>query len=312
MTAYLRDLNHRCLTTFWELARIMIPIMILMRVAETYGLIDAISPALHPVMALVNLPPETAIIFVTSVLTGIYGALAALPILLEHDLTAAQVTSICTFILIAHAIPLEQSIVRRAGGPFWGTSFMRVFAGLLSCLLIDQLSRWTGLLSHTQSMDHIRQFAQSDAGHLEWALASAKGMIVVFIILVVLLIGMDLLDRFGITDAVNRLLAPLLRLAGLDKSVATITTAGILLGLAYGGGLIIAKGNDPAITQRSRVYALYWLSLCHGLIEDVAIMVAVGGNFWVLFFGRIVLTLVLIHALMAWHRYRPPVWMRPA
>ena len=45
MPPYLHDLSRRILHTFWEIARIMIPIMILMRIAETLGWIEAISPA---------------------------------------------------------------------------------------------------------------------------------------------------------------------------------------------------------------------------------------------------------------------------
>ena len=305
MPAYFRDLCQRSLNTFWEIARIMVPIMILMRLADTYGVIEWISPVLQPIMALLNLPPEAAIVCLSSILTGLYGAIATLPVLAGHDLTAAQVTSICAIMLIAHAIPVEQAIVRRAGGSFWGTTFLRLFAACLAAILIDAASKATGFLSHPQSLDHFQEFARADAGHLEWAVSSFKGMALLFAILTGLLIMMDVFNRFGVTAAINRLFAPVMRLSGLDRSVASITTAGILLGLAYGGGLIIAQGNDPTISRRAKYYALCWLSLCHGLIEDVALMVAIGGDFWVLFAGRIVLTLVLVRTLMLWHRLRP-------
>lgn len=302
--AYFRDLSQRSFSTFWEISRIMVPIMILMRIADTYGMIDRLSPALKPVMALLNLPPEAAIICLTSILTGLYGAIATLPVLIGQDLTVAQVTSICAVILIAHAIPIEQAIVRRAGGSFWGTTALRLFAAILAVTLINLVSKTTGFLSQPMSLDHFRQFARADAGHLEWAISSGKGMVMLFVILLGLLLMMDALDRLNLTTAINRLLAPIMRLSGLDGSVASITTAGILLGLSYGGGLIIAKGNDPNISPQAKYYALCWLSLCHGLIEDTALMVLVGGNFWVLFAGRIVLTLILIRALMFWHRLR--------
>ncbi|MFV0473885.1 MAG: nucleoside recognition domain-containing protein [Pikeienuella sp.] len=310
--AYLRDLTRRSLRAFREIAQIMAPIMILMRVADSYGVIDWISPALRPLMALLNLPPEAAIVCLSSILTGPYGAIATLPALIGHDLTAAQVTSLCAIILIAHAIPIEQAIVRRAGGSFWGTTFLRLFAAVLAAFLIDAVSRATGFLSQPQSLDHFRRFARVDAGHLEWAISSGKGMLLLFVILVGLLVVIDIFDRFGVTAVINRLLAPVLRLSGLDESVASITTAGVLLGLAFGGGLIIAKGDDPAISPRAKYYALCWLSLCHGLIEDTALMVAVGGNFWVLFIGRFALALALIRALMLWRRLRGMKSSRPA
>ena len=301
MRDYFDHLSHRSLITFWEVARIMVPIMILMRIAEAFGVIEWLSPALEPVMALLNLPPEAAIICVTSLLTGMYGAIATLPILIGLELTAAQVTSICAFILIAHGLPVEQAIVRRAGGSFWGTSLLRIVGACLAVILIDLTSRTTGFLAEPQSLDHFSEFAPTDASHLDWAISSLKGMLLLLTILIALLIMMDAFDRFGVTTQINRLLAPVMRVSGLDRSVTSITTAGVLLGLSYGGGLIIAKGDDPAISPRAKYYALCWLSLCHGLIEDVAVMVAIGGDFWVLMFGRLVLTLVLVRALMFWH-----------
>lgn len=282
----------------------MVPIMILMRLAQTYGVIEWISPALRPVMALLNFPPEAAIVCVTSILVGIYGAFATLPVLIGLDLTGAQITSICAIMLIAHALPIEQAIVRKAGGSFWGTSLLRLATACFAAFLISLVSQTTGFLSQPQPLHHLEDFAQADASHLQWAMSSLKGMLALFGILAALLIMMDGFDHFGVTDVINRLLAPIMRLSGLDRSVTSITTAGLLLGLAYGGGLIIAQGKDPQISQRHKYYALCWLSLCHGLIEDTALMLAIGGDFWVLVVGRIVLTLILIRALMAWHHLR--------
>jgi len=210
MRDYLESLCRRSLKTFWEVARIMVPIMILMRVAEAYGLIEWMSPIFRPVMGVLSLPPEAAIIAVTSIFTGMYGAIATLPVLIGQDMTAAQVTSVCAFILIAHGLPVEQAIVHRAGGSFWGTSLLRVFAACLAVILIDLVSKTTGFLAEPQSLEHFRQFARTDAGHLDWALSSLKGLLVLFTILVALLIMMDVFDRIGLTALINRLLAPVL------------------------------------------------------------------------------------------------------
>lgn len=298
MSTYLPDLNRRCLTTFWEIARIMIPIMILMRLAETFGIIEDISPALRPVMAWLNLPPEAAIVCLTSIFVGLYGAIATLPVLVGLDLSAAQMTAICAIMLIAHAIPIEQAIVRRAGGSFWGTTFLRLGSAALAAFLISLVSQTTGYLAEPQPLDYLEEFARADATHWQWFLSSLKGMVLIFLILAALLIMMDAFDHFGVTALINRLFAPIMHLSGLDRSVTSITTAGVLLGLTYGGGLIIARGKDPKISPRAKYYALCWLSLCHGLIEDTALMVAIGGDFWMLFGGRIVLTLIVVRLLM--------------
>lgn len=289
--------------TFWEIARIMLPIALLIRLAEVYGLLELVVPSMRPVMAIVDLPPEAALVVLSSIFTGLYGAIATLPILIGLELSAAQVTSICMIMLIAHGIPVEQAIVKRAGGSFVGTTLLRLVVAFIAAFIIAKASSATGFLSHTQSLEHFKEFSQTDKGNLDWVISSLKGLAALFVILVLLLIMMDAFDRFRITPLLNNLLSPLMRLSGLDRSVTSITTAGILLGLAYGGALIIARGNDPSITPQAKKYALCWLSLCHGLIEDVALMVVVGGDFYVLFFGRIVLTLLIVRALMLWDQF---------
>jgi spore maturation protein SpmB len=305
MTSYLVKLTRLSLATFWELIKIMVPIMILLRIAESLGWIDMMVPWFEPAMSWLNLPAEAALIFITSALMGNYGAIAAFPVLIGHEVTAAQITSISMFILIAHALPIEQAIVRKAGASFWGTVILRLAVGILACWLIDLIAKTTGYLNEPQSIEHFKYLGQPDVGHLEWAMTSLQGLGFLFVILVALLVGLDLLDWLNVTKWINKLLSPLLKISGLDPSVTPITTTGILLGLSYGGGLIIARANDGSISRAARFYSLCWLSLCHSLIEDTAIMVAVGGDVWMLLFGRLVLTFIVIRLLMLWFDKKP-------
>lgn len=297
---YIRDLAARTLHTFWELLRIMVPIMVALRIAESYGLIAWISPWISPVTTLVNLPPEAAIISATSIFIGLYGAIAAMPLLAGYELTTAQITSLCAILLLAHAIPIEQAIVRKAGSSFWGTSLLRLASAFLAAWLIHKFSQLTGLMSTPQSLEHFKALGQPSASHADWLLASLQALLILLAILLALLALLDIMDKTGLTALINKLLAPIIRLSGLDQSVVPITTTGILLGLAYGGGLIIAHAKDPNISRRAKFYALCWLSLCHGLIEDTALMVALGGDIWTLLFGRILLTLIIVRLLILW------------
>ncbi|MCB1969054.1 MAG: nucleoside recognition domain-containing protein [Geminicoccaceae bacterium] len=302
LNAYLQSLGRRSLSTFWEMARIMVPIMILIRIAEHYDVIARISPVFVPAMELVNLPGAAAIVVLTSILASPYGAIATLPLLLGLDITVAQLTAICAMMLFAHAIPVEQAIVARAGGSFWGTTAVRLLAAVIAAWLIDIVSRTTGYLAQPANLSHFAGLARPESTLGEWAWASISGMGLLAAILFALLLLFDIFDATGFTRILNGMLAPLMRLAGLDSSVTSITTAGALLGLAFGGGLIIARGRDPSISRRARTDALIWLSLCHGLIEDTAVMVAIGGDFWTLFAGRILLSLVIIRTWILFDR----------
>ena len=73
---------------------------------------------------------------------------------------------------------------------------------------------------------------------------------------------------------------------------------GLLLGLTYGGALIIQATKDQDFTPRAKFLALSLLSLSHSLIEDTALMLALGADVWIVLVGRLVFTLALV-ALIA-------------
>ena len=72
---------------------------------------------------------------------------------------------------------------------------------------------------------------------------------------------------------------------------------GLLMGLAYGGALIIQMFRAQSFDPRARFMALACLSLLHGVIEDTALMLAIGADIWIILIGRIVFTLAVIAVL---------------
>jgi hypothetical protein len=73
--------------------------------------------------------------------------------------------------------------------------------------------------------------------------------------------------------------------------------AGVLLGMVYGGALIIEETGKQQFSARTRFLALAWLSLSHGLIEDTALMLMLGASAWVVLAGRVLLTMLVVAAL---------------
>ncbi len=268
--------------------------MVAVKIAEDLGLITAITPYLKPLMQLVGLPAEAAIVWTAALFTGVYGGIAALPALAGQELTVAQISILCSMILIAHALPLEQAIVKKAGGSFIITSLLRIGVALLYGALIAWFSKLTGLFSEPANLGTIDQFLSTNNTYLEWALSSLYGLAMVLVILVVLLVMLDTLEYLGITKIITKALTPLLKFSGLLEKTAPVTTVGVLLGITYGGGLIIDQSKKAEITHKMRILSLCWISLSHALIEDTALMYAIGGDLWIILLGRIIITLIII------------------
>ncbi len=300
---YLANLFARSRRLFFALLAVMLPVMIAVRAGEEFGWIDALGRAIAPAMSWVGLPAEAGVIWIAGVFVGVYGAIAAL-IGLAHglELSAGQFSALCSMILFAHALPVEQAIVRRAGGSFRATAALRLGVALAYGGAVAWGSRLTGVLAEPIALDWLQGNAMagdpSGTGLSGWVLGTAFSLAITFAIIAALLVVLDLLERTGLTRRITRALAPLLRLSGLDASAAPVTTVGVLLGLTYGGALIIEEAERQAFPARTRFLALAWLSLSHALIEDTLLLVALGADVWVVLVGRVAVTLAVI-ALLA-------------
>nr|WP_306268064.1 nucleoside recognition domain-containing protein [Pararhizobium sp. IMCC3301] len=297
MSEYFKKLAVKSWVTFVDLSKVMIPVVILVRIAEVYGLVDAMGPALEPVMGLMGLPAETGIVWGSALLVGIYAGFGALPVLAGVDMNLAQLSILASIMLIAHALPIEQAIVKRTGVTFIGTVLLRFFGAVVYGAIVFWICDWFSLLQQPVDLSLFTAAGDKDATHWEFAVASAKTMLVVLVIIVVLFVALDISEKTGFTDLFTRATIPLIRLSGLNREIAPLTTIGVLLGLMYGGGLIIGESREKNFSLRAKTLALCWLSLSHGLIEDTGIMLALGANIWIILVGRLIFTLIVVRIL---------------
>lgn len=299
---YLARLLTRSRRLFVALVKVMLPVMIAVEIGRQLGWIDALGRTIAPAMGWIGLPPEAGIIWITGVFVGVYGAIAALIGLAPGlEIGVGQFSALCAMILFAHALPVEQAIVRRAGSSFWATAALRIGVALGYGAAVAWGCRLTGTLAEPLELDWLQGSAFADdggnAGIVGWIEGTAFSLAVTFAIIVGLLVLLDALERSGATRRITAALAPLLRVSGLDERAAPVTTVGVLLGLTYGGALIIEEAERQRFAARTRFLALAWLSLSHALIEDTALIVALGANVWIVLVGRVAVTLAVIAVL---------------
>lgn len=302
MLHYFKTLLQRGWRMFMTVAKVMLPVMMVVQLAQEFGLVDLIGRAITPAMALMHLPPEAGIIWATTVLTGMYGGIASLSTLSPSlDITAAQLSALCAMMLFSHAIPVEQSIVRRAGGGFAATAVLRLVTAAAYGAAVSWTCHLTGTLSEPLSFAWLRGSGfvsqGGDGGYMGWLQSTAFSLGLTFVVIVALLFVLDMLDRLGITRRFTAAMMPLLKISGLDAQVAPVTTVGVLLGLTYGGALIIEEAEKHRFSARTRFLALSWLSLSHSLIEDTLLLMALGADVWIVLVGRVLITLVIVAAL---------------
>lgn len=299
---YLATIIRRATHMFRVVAFVMAPVMLLVYLGERLGVVAWIGRALAPAMAWLDLPPDAGIVWVTTALSGMYAGIGALATLAGGmSLNAAQMTALGAMMLFAHNVPTEQAIVRRAGASALITGSLRVAAALLFGAGVTWVCKLGGWLQQPVSLAWLGARAAGGGvpDALPWLLATAQALLMIWLIICVLVVALDALERFGITALLTRLLAPLLRISGVEARAAPLVTAGMLLGLTYGGALVIDAASREHYSRRTLLLALCWLSLFHSLLEDTLLVVALGADVWIVLVLRGLVVLALMIALAA-------------
>lgn len=293
-----KSLGRETWLTSWELIRITIPVAIATKILEELGLISTLSIILEPVMGILGLPGALGLVWATAMLTNMYGGIAVFAALLPGlPLTGAQVTVLCSIMLIAHSLPLELSVSKRAG------------AGLLPILLIRLLGAMVyGFLLHRicKAFDIWQQPAvllfkatAKSGGLLQWGLDQGQNLGLIVVVIFLIVVCMRLLRAIGFLGLLERGLAPLLPLFGMSHRAAPITVVGMIMGIGYGGALIIRETSTGKLTKEEVFNSMVLMGLCHGLVEDTLIMAAIGGKFAGILWGRIIFSVVVTY-VMVW------------
>ncbi len=289
----LKEIAKDGVRLYLELLKVMVPVMVLVRVAVELGAIELTGRLVAPVMGLVGLPGEMGFVWVTAMLVNIYaGAAVLLTLLPTVPLTVAQATVLGAMILIAHSLPVEQRIAQKAGAGFLFTLVLRLVAALVYGVLLNLV--YTGFESMQQPARVVfLHLTPPAAGWGEWLVAGVRSLWSIFWIILTLLAALRLLDRFGVTARIARLLQPVLRLMGIGTMATSMTVTGSLLGISYGGALILQEVRSGKVSARDVFLSLCFMCICHSLIEDTLFVMAFGGHWSGLLVGRFLFALLL-------------------
>lgn len=113
--------------------------------------------------------------------------------------------------------------------------------------------------------------------------------VIIIPVMVILEIAREkkLLDRFALK------MAPFLKVFGMSGEASLPLLVGGVFGIAYGAGVIIESAKSGRITWRDLFLVNIFLSVCHAVIEDTALFLAVGANPVVILGGRFLLAVLI-------------------
>ena len=285
------------LQVFVELLKVMLPALVAVKIAQTFGLVDSLGILLSPVMALLGLPAVLGIVWATALATNLFTALVVFfQMAGELSLTVEQVSVLGIILLLAHSLPVEGAVAKRAGIPWWTTITLRVGGAIV--LGTAMHNAYSALDIYQMPAQFHWQPTKVDDTLLSWLVSQLYTLAIALAIITALITLMRILKALGIERLLHLILAPFLRTLGIGKAATNVTVIGATLGLSYGAGLLIRDIDSGTMSRRDAYLSICFIGLAHSLIEDTLLILTLGADLSSILWVRLAFAFVLI-ALIA-------------
>ena len=119
------------------------------------------------------------------------------------------------------------------------------------------------------------------------------------------MVGLALMKDSLLLDRAAGFLEPVMKRLNLSNRAAYPLLAGLFLGIIFGSGVILSFARDGSLTKRDLILVLVFLGICHSIIEDTVVFIALGANWWVLIIARFLLAAFAATAVSILLRPKP-------
>lgn len=279
-------------TTLW-LLKIILPVSLIVRLLDYYGILTFMAGLLDPVFVYMGLPGSTAIVFITSIFLPLYAPLA---IITSMSITLRELTILALMCQISHNLPVESAIQAKTGTPFWTVTALRVgmsiVVGLgLNLVLPQDMGNPVFVRADVAGMASLGDLL------LLWLRSSFQVTLLITVIVFSLNLLYHLLDAYRIIPKMSKGIEPVLSFFGLPVSTGFLWLIGYIVGLAYGGALMMDQMKEGKVNRTDANLLNYHLAMSHSVLEDNLLFVALGVSVW---------WILGVRFLIAWI----VVWMR--
>lgn len=286
-------------TTLW-LLKIILPVSLVVRLLDYYGILIWLAGLLDPIFVYLGLPGSTAIVFITSIFLPLYAPLA---IITSMSISLRELTILALMCQISHNLPVESAIQAKTGTSFWAITALRISMSVLLALVLN--------LILPQEMGS-PVFAPTHAAHivslgellLVWLKSSLQVTLLISIIVFVLNLLYSLLEFYSLIPRLSKGIAPILRFFGLPQSTGFLWLIGYIVGLSYGGAMMIEQMKEGKVNRTDAELLNYHLAMSHSILEDNLIFIALGVSVWWVLGVRFTAAWLVVWGRKAWLRFK--------
>ena len=285
------------ITVSWALFRVMIPTLIVVKVAQETGLVYWLNLAFDPITQFIGLQKELTIVLTTTILTNPFAGLMVLASNgIPSDFSVAQASILASFMLFTHAIPVELAISRQAGAKVIFLALVRILSAIIYCFLIHHALIYLNLFQELAAFTLLELKETSSLG--SWIIEQIKGLFFIQVVIIVLLFFLEFLKLIGIEQLIRFLMNPFLKMLGISNDASTIIVVGLTIGLGFGGGLMIKDVRAGNVEERDAVCALLFINLFHSLIEDTSLVMLLGPSLFIILFVRAIFVICIAYIII--------------
>ncbi len=262
-------------TSLW-LLKMILPISLMVRFMDYFGILAYIADVLDPLFVYLGLPGSTAIVFITSIFLPLYAPIA---ILTSMSITLRELTILALMCQIAHNLPVESAIQAKTGTTFRGMTVLRIIMGVFTGFILNLI------LPNEMGMPNFAQTnitVVSSVGELLilWLKSSLNIALIISAIVFSLNLLYNILNHYNLISKLSRGLKPFLKAFGLPENTGFLLLIGYIVGLAYGGALMMDQMKDGKVSRTDANLLNHHLAVSHSVIEDNLLFVALGVSIW--------------------------------
>lgn len=275
-------------TCIWMI-EITVGVSFAMMLLKYFNILPWISDLISPIFKYFGLPGSAALAYLSGYFVNCYSAIAVISSL-EMDWRA--VTIIATMVLCSHSMILETAVLRKTGASAVRMVVVRTLTALALGFILN--------LILPGSAEEIVDSAAQEwdipfwTTLWQWFLSTLKLVLLMVVIIFALNILQRILSEFGIMDVIARFFRPLMYVLGLPSNTTFLWLVANIVGLGYGAAAMLDEIGRGSVSNRDVKLLDTHICVSHSNVEDLMLMTALGGIWWVMLLIRVAAAIVLV------------------
>ena len=289
------------LGTTWTLGKVIFPVTLLVGILQHTPVLQYLINAVAPIMGIFGLSGEAAIPLVIGNFLNLYAGIGAI---LTLDLTVKEVFILAVMLSFSHNLLVESTVAAKVGLKIWVILAVRLGLAFSAGIIINLVWKGGGELAQ---YGMVAKSEEAVTGFFPIILDATQrglmGILQLAIIVIPLMILVQYMKELGWLAVFSKWMGPFTRLLGMKENTSTTMAAGLVIGLAYGAGVMIQAVKEDNVSKKDLTLAFIFLVACHAVVEDTLIFIPLGIPVWPLLAIRVTTAILLTIAVaFIWKR----------